>query len=310
LFCTVGVLLKKIQQGFGVLSQVTHIFIDEVHERSAECDLLLFLLRQLRHSRQELRIVLMSATLEVNKLVRYFGNAVPVIDVPGRTFPVQGYWLEDVIEMTGYDCGDDSEFAKRWAKDWYSTKKFEVSGTKGKTETLTAFIEEDDDWACDDEAESCDAQQYYAGTMKALARMDHTKINYQLITMLLEYIESSEYFTQSYARDDGAVLIFLPGLGEISRMNEWISRSPLLNNQKRFLIISLHSVLSGEDHARAFLRPPRGVRKIVLSTNIAETGITIPDVVFVIDAGKVKSNQYHEPSNTSSLKEKFFLELR
>jgi len=38
--------------------------------------------------------------------------------------------------------------------------------------------------------------------------------------------------------------------------------------------------------------PPCGVRKIVLATNIAETGVTIPDVVFVIDAGRVKENRY------------------
>merc|ERR1719461_1136419 len=71
------------------------------------------------------------------------------------------------------------------------------------------------------------------------------------------------------------------------------------------MVLSLHSVLTGEDHAKAFERPRRGVRKIVLSTNMAETGVTIPDVVFVIDCGKVKSQRYHEPTNTSSLKEQF-----
>ena len=50
-------------------------------------------------------------------------------------------------------------------------------------------------------------------------------------------------------------------------------------------------MLSSSEQAEAFSVPPHGVRKIVLATNIAETGITIPDVVFVIDAGKVKENR-------------------
>lgn len=69
----VGVLLKQMQSGLGALSkasfegsvaaaarEVTHIFIDEIHERSADCDLLLLLLRQVRSSRPDLRLVLMS----------------------------------------------------------------------------------------------------------------------------------------------------------------------------------------------------------------------------------------------------------
>ena len=53
-------------------------------------------------------------------------------------------------------------------------------------------------------------------------------------------------------------------------------------------MLALHSVLSSEDQSKAFTTPPVGIRKIVLATNIAETGITIPDVVFVIDTGKAK----------------------
>ena len=59
-----------------------------------------------------------------------------------------------------------------------------------------------------------------------------------------------------------------------------------------FKIIALHSVLSSQDQSSAFNIPPKGVRKVVIATNIAETGITIPDVVFVIDAGKVKENRW------------------
>lgn len=59
----------------------------------------------------------------------------------------------------------------------------------------------------------------------------------------------------------------------------------------RYRVLALHSVLSSSDQSQAFTVPPAGVRKIVLATNIAETGITIPDVVFVIDSGKVKENR-------------------
>ena len=59
----------------------------------------------------------------------------------------------------------------------------------------------------------------------------------------------------------------------------------------RFRIIALHSVLSSREQAAAFSTPPAGVRKIVIATNIAETGITIPDVSFVVDSGKVKENR-------------------
>lgn len=73
----------------------------------------------------------------------------------------------------------------------------------------------------------------------------------------------------------------------------------------RHRLIALHSVLSTQDQAAAFTIPPLGVRKIVLATNIAETGITIPDVVFVIDTGRTKENRYHESSQMSSLEETF-----
>ena len=71
-----------------------------------------------------------------------------------------------------------------------------------------------------------------------------------------------------------------------------------------FRIVALHSALVGSDNAgTAFEVPPRGCRKIVISTNIAETGITIPDVAYVIDTGRVKQTGFDERTNMRRLEE-------
>ncbi|VDI49791.1 ATP-dependent RNA helicase DHX29 [Mytilus galloprovincialis] len=117
----------------------------------------------------------------------------------------------------------------------------------------------------------------------------------------LLYISNSEEFSTV----DGAVLIFLPGLADIQEVYELLQSDRKFSDTKRYQILALHSVLSSSDQSSAFKVPPPGVRKIVIATNIAETGITIPDVVFVIDTGKVKETRYIESSQMSSLKEVF-----
>ena len=56
-------------------------------------------------------------------------------------------------------------------------------------------------------------------------------------------------------------------------------------------VLPLHSSVSPEDQKGAFALPPPGVRKVVLATNIAETSLTISDVVFVVDCGKLKARR-------------------
>ena len=74
------------------------------------------------------------------------------------------------------------------------------------------------------------------------------------------------------------------------------------SNRNRFLIRTLHAGLSMEEQTQAFDSPSnKSTRKIVLSTNIAETGVTIPDVVFVIDTLTVKEVRYNENTRVSSL---------
>lgn len=99
----------------------------------------------------------------------------------------------------------------------------------------------------------------------------------------------------------GAVLVFLPGWEEISRSLEMMRCHPILGNPARVLPLALHSAIPTVEQRRVFKRPPPGVVKVILSTNIAETSITIDDVVYVIDAGKVKEKTYDAYTGCSSL---------
>ena len=110
LFCTTGILLRRLE-GDGKLDGVTHVIVDEVHERSEDSDFLMMILRDILPFRPDLRVILMSATLNAELFSGYFYDCA-VIDIPGKTFPVEQFFLEDAIEMTSYVMEERSPFAR------------------------------------------------------------------------------------------------------------------------------------------------------------------------------------------------------
>ena len=98
----------------------------------------------------------------------------------------------------------------------------------------------------------------------------------------------------------GAILVFLPSWDTITEIMTEISLHPVLGDQSRFWVVPLHSSLTSEEQRDAFVRPERGQWKIILTTNIAETSITVEDVVYVIDFGLVKEKLYDAKANVSS----------
>ena len=69
----------------------------------------------------------------------------------------------------------------------------------------------------------------------------------------------------------------------------------------KFKLIPLHSSLSSEEQASVFEKPRNGARKIVLSTNLAETSITIDDCVFVVEVGRMKEKRFDPLKSMESL---------
>ncbi|XP_031634341.1 3'-5' RNA helicase YTHDC2-like isoform X2 [Contarinia nasturtii] len=102
---------------------------------------------------------------------------------------------------------------------------------------------------------------------------------------------------------NGAILVFLPSYDDICEQHEKLVSVHGLQDWG-YKIFALHSELNDENnegHAHVFDRMENGVRKIILSTNIAETALTIDDVVYVIDAGKAKSLFYDAETKSTIL---------
>jgi hypothetical protein len=100
---------------------------------------------------------------------------------------------------------------------------------------------------------------------------------------------------------DGAILVFLPGWDDINRTRERLLANLFFKDGSKFIIISLHSMVPSVEQKKVFKRPPQGCRKIILSTNISESAITIDDVVYVIDSGRMKEKSYDPYNNVSTL---------
>lgn len=101
---------------------------------------------------------------------------------------------------------------------------------------------------------------------------------------------------------NGSILVFLPGWEDINRtINELNNHPHFSNKQSSYQILPLHGSIASADQRKIFSKPVPGVRKIILSTNIAETSVTIDDVIFVLDTGKMKEKTYDPYSKMSSL---------
>jgi len=148
---------------------------------------------------------------------------------------------------------------------------------------------------------------YSTQTQRSIQNVDESIINYDAIEQLISAIIRTEIEEGPSAlvpppvagkkpKDVplGAILVFMPGQFEITRLIRKLEHSSLLEESEvgTLRILPLYGSLSSKDQRRIFERAPEGVRKIVVATNIAETSVTIDDVRYVIDTGRAKEMQY------------------
>ncbi|PAA52556.1 hypothetical protein BOX15_Mlig011851g1, partial [Macrostomum lignano] len=115
-FCTNGVLLRTLSADphRSFVHQTTHVIIDEIHERDRLADFLLVCLRDLLAQHPHLRLILMSANMQTDLFQSYFTNC-PLVAVPNRTHPVQDFYLNEILDLTGYRGGSAAIAASKAA---------------------------------------------------------------------------------------------------------------------------------------------------------------------------------------------------
>ncbi|XP_060734335.1 ATP-dependent DNA/RNA helicase DHX36 [Tachysurus vachellii] len=280
LYCTTGIILQWLRSD-PCLSSISHLVLDEIHERSLHSDVLLTIVKDLLRYRDDLRVVLMSATLNADKFSEYFDHC-PMIHIPGHTFPVKEYLLEDVVEMLRFRP-QQQDRRPRFRRGF-------MSGQNVRPEKQEKESEYKESWPC---FARTLRDRFSDSTISTLEMMDEDdKINLELIVALIRHIVLNE--------DDGAILVFLPGWDNISSLNDLLLADQMFKSDQ-FVIIPLHSLMPTVNQTQVFKRPPPGVRKIVIATNIAETSITIDDVVYVIDGGKIKETHFDTQNNISTM---------
>jgi ATP-dependent helicase HrpA len=257
---TDGILLAEIGTDRDLLRYDT-LIIDEAHERSLNIDFILGYLRQLLARRPDLKVIITSATIDPERFANHFadrdGNPAPIVEVSGRTYPVEVRYRPiahpevdtDDGDRQGGDDGKNGDNSK--SRDSKSRDNGK-NGDNGKSR--------DNAKGKRDGGEDRDLAQAIGDAIGELS-----------------------------AAGPGDILVFLSGEREIRDTADALKGRPGLE------ILPLYSRLSSAEQHRVFELPAgRSMksRRVVLATNVAETSLTVPGIRYVIDPGTARISRY------------------
>lgn len=289
---TDGILLAEIQSDPD-LRKYSAIIIDEAHERSLNIDFLLGYLARLLPRRPDLRLIITSATIDSERFAAHFGarmhggfpgNLAPVIEVSGRTYPVE-------IRYRPLFTGD-------------------ISSTSNPSHTLNATGSAANSSACGGRA---DVNRHQISKNLPRERRDDT---HGIDDDFAENRPTSQDQTSAIidaahelcSEGSGDILVFLSGEGEILETHKAFKdelRSKYIEPGGRssvpgaIEVLPLFARLSAAEQHRIF--EPHQHRRIILATNIAETSLTVPGIRYVIDPGTARISRYSNKTKVQRL---------
>ena len=209
---TEAILVRQLQND-PALENYNVVVLDEFHERSVNTDLALAFLKEAMQLRDDLFVIIMSATIDTEKLQKYCD--APVLKIPGRQFPVE------IVYRPGI--------------------------------SVTAAVQ---------------------------------------MSLSQPSMSLSGLTRQSFSQSN--ILVFLPGISDIRKTYDSLLQTGLFDKESNNELLILHSSISLEEQKRVITPPCKGQltkRRIILSSAIAETSLTVPGVSVVIDSGLARVNR-------------------
>ncbi|KAK7910652.1 P-loop containing nucleoside triphosphate hydrolase protein [Apiospora marii] len=308
-FCTTGILLAQLKaDADGVLNYASHIVIDEVHERDLPTDFLIALLKKAIKKRQKShlpvpKVVLMSATLDTELFANYLGTPekrdrkaapAPSIFVPGRTFPIQDRFLDEIMPdlYESHHSAMESLLQQRTKVKRYLDQ--ELGAETDVADSIEASLPKGES-STDQTNNTGDTNG--SGADISTEERDEEFVPVELVAAVVARVAETT--------EAGAILVFLPGLKEILETERALGHDIFnvgFRKMSNYRIYRLHSSVPREDQNAVFENLPPGCRKIILSTNIAETSVTVPDVQHVVDAGKLREKRYDQLTGVGGLR--------
>ena len=287
---TDGILLAEIQSD-PMLRRYDTLIIDEAHERSLNIDFILGYLARLLPMRPDLKVIITSATIDSDRFAQHFGSwdgpigegtllqAAPVIEVSGRTFPVE-------IRYRPLAADAPTSYSSASTKDTDALSSPTASAT-GEEMLAGSGVEQ---LVLEDADDPLAVEGYGAG------------VEIDLETAICHAVD--ELCTEG----PGDILVFLPGERDIrdveqalhdhlgNRAPRNISRS---KNPADIEILPLFARLSSAEQHRIF--EAHSHRRVVLATNVAETSLTVPGIRYVIDPGLARISRYSNKTKVQRL---------
>ncbi|KAF0774834.1 hypothetical protein AaE_001465, partial [Aphanomyces astaci] len=234
-YVTTGYMLERLIHSPDSVDRVSHLILDEAHERSMDMDMLLLMLATNWHLWPQLKLVIMSATMDSSIFFQYFKPVLPVamahsdeLFVGSALHPVKTLFLEDMKRIPGLKVTKLADSLNQWDK-----------AIMHDVELMTKKL-----------------QNVVTAQLDLCVQVAHTIVQSQ--------------------GGRGCILIFVSGLSDIQYLHERFETWKVIE------LFVLHSDIEIDDQAKAF-ENVEGKLKIILSTNIAESSVTIPDVTHIIN---------------------------
>ena len=289
---TDGILLAEIQSD-PMLRRYDTLIIDEAHERSLNIDFILGYLARLLPLRPDLKVIITSATIDSDRFARHFGRwkgpigqgtlieAAPVIEVSGRTFPVEIRYRPLAADTpTSYSSSSSSPASQPAESSPATASVIEEESTGSGVEQLV--LEDPDDPLA--------LEGYGAGQ------------DIDVETAICHAVD------ELCSEGPGDILVFLPGERDIRDTEQALRdhlgiRAPKdishSKNPADIEILPLFARLSSAEQHRIF--EEHSHRRVVLATNVAETSLTVPGIRYVIDPGLARISRYSNKTKVQRL---------